>query len=191
MSTTLAPRTHSWTRGEYYKIADAGLFHSKRVELIEGQVVEMSPVGSVHATGVVLVARVLEDVLKDGYVIRWQMPLALSEHSEPEPDVAVVQGSVRDYTRQHLAIAVLVVEVFDTSLGYDRTTKAALYAEAGIAEYWIINLRDSQIEAHRQPQPTAEGYGYRYAETVALSNMESITPRAAPAVSISIEDLLP
>lgn len=86
MSTTLAPRIHSWTCDEYYKMADAGLFHSKRVELIEGQVVEMSPMGSVHATGVVLAGTVLEHVFAQGYVVRWQMPLALSEHSEPEPD---------------------------------------------------------------------------------------------------------
>ena len=191
MSAIVEPHVHRWTRDEYYTMAEAGLFRGNRVELIEGQVVEMSPMGSAHATAIVLAGNVLEDAFAHGYVVRWQMPLALSKHSEPEPDIAVVRGNVRDYAQQHPDTAVLVVEVSDTSLGYDRTTKAALYAEAGIEEYWIVNLVEHQMEVCRQPQPAPEGYGYRYADIVVLSSTERVTPHAAPSTSILVADLLP
>lgn len=191
MSTIVEPHVRRWTRDEYYKMAEAGLFGGNRVELIEGQIVEMSPMKSLHATAIMLVARALEDLFKNGYVVRWQMPLALDAYSEPDPDVAVVQGSVRDYTHQHPTTAALVVEVADTSLLYDRTEKARLYANAGIAEYWLVNVREKHVEVYRQPQPTAAQLEAQYTDVTVLKSTDVITPQAVPAASIPIADLLP
>jgi len=97
------------------------------------------------------------------FVIRIQLPLALSEYDELQPDIAVVAGSIRDYEKEHPATAVLVVEVSDTILRMDRTTKDSLYARAGITEYWILDLNGRLPEVYRDPKPMRDqafGYGY-------------------------------
>ena len=109
------------------------------------------------------------------------MPLRLGEITEPEPDVAVIAGSIRDYTDAHPSTAALVIEVADTSLAYDRTTKASLYAKAGIAEYWIINLNNRQLEVYRSPRVDAtQRYGFRYADITIYSATECVAPLAMP-----------
>jgi Uma2 family endonuclease len=192
MELLIEPRAHLWTRGEYYKMAEAGLFEGRHVELIEGQVIEMSPMGSLHATAVALTARVLEKAFGQDAFVRWQMPLATGETSEPEPDVAVVAGDVRDYRGAHPATAIVVVEVADTSLAYDRTHKASVYAKAGIADYWTVNLIDRQLEVHRGPRiDAARPFGFGYADVKILSSADSISPLSAPQVTIRVADLLP
>src|SRR5438093_10187695 len=126
------PQVHRWTRSDYYKMAEAGLLEDKRVELIEGQVIEMTPTGSLHATAVVLAARRLERVFGAGYFARWQMPLAVMPNTELEPDLAIVKGHVRDYKDSHPKTAALIVEVAESSLIQDRTKKAEIYGRAGI-----------------------------------------------------------
>ena len=120
MNVLAAPRVHVWTRGEYHKLVSLGFFDGQHVELIEGQVVDTQPMGSLHATAVALVARELERAFGAGYFVRWQMPFGVGDLSEPEPDVAVVEGDIRDYVDAHPRTAVLVVEVADTSLDFDR-----------------------------------------------------------------------
>src|SRR6185503_17019182 len=95
------PQVHQWTRDEYYKMAEAGLFAGKHVELIEGRIIEMSPMGSVHATSVSLAGDALRSVISQGFFTRSQMPLDLGQLSEPEPDIAVITGEARDYTNAH------------------------------------------------------------------------------------------
>ena len=186
------PQIHLWTRGEYYKMAEAGLFEGRHVELIEGRVVEMSPMGSLHATAVALTARALEKAFGQGYFVRWQMPLAAGETSEPEPDVAVIAGDVRDYREAHPTTAVLIVEVADTSLAYDRFEKASLYARAGIPDYWVLNLIDRQFEVRRNRGPDAsQPFGFGYADVKVLSSVDSITPLSMPQATVSVTDLLP
>jgi len=114
-----------------------------------------------------------------------QLPLALGPYSEPEPDVAVVEGTIDDYVEAHPSTAVLVVEVADASLQFDRTRKAALYARAGIPDYWIVNLLDGVLEVHRQP----EGDAYR--ERLVLPSQERVRPLARPEVEIAVAELLP
>jgi Uma2 family endonuclease len=109
MSTLVAPHVHLWTRNEYHQMAELGWFARQRVELIEGQVIDMSPMGSEHATAVVLTAKAVEQVFGTGYFVRWQMPFGVGELSEPEPDVAVIAGDIRDYTTEHPTSAVLIV----------------------------------------------------------------------------------
>jgi Uma2 family endonuclease len=192
MAVLTEPRVHQWTRSEYYTMAAAGLFDGKHVELIEGQVIEMSPMGSPHRTAVILAGDALRQAFGAGYFVQAQVPLALGELSDPEPDLAVIAGAVRDYTEAHPTTAVLIVEVADTSLTYDRTTKASLYAKAGLADYWIVNLVDRQLEVHRHPMANpASPFGFGYAEVTILTAADLVTPVAATPAVIPVADLLP
>ena len=128
MQTLTAPRAHVWTRRIYAQLIALGIFDAQHVELIEGHILDMTPMGSLHATAVALTANVLEQAFGTGYFVRWQMPFGIGELSEPEPDVAVVQGNIRDYVNAHPTTAALIVEISDTSLDFDRTQKAGLYA---------------------------------------------------------------
>ncbi len=147
-----------WTRSEYYRMGELGLFNGQRVELLDGEVIVMSPMGAGHAAAVTKVAHALFRAFGEGFSVRVQLPLALDPTTEPEPDVAVITGSPDDYLDEHPSTAVLIVEVADTSLAYDRTEKARVYARANISEYWIVNLLERQLEVYRKPQ------GERYAE---------------------------
>jgi Uma2 family endonuclease len=186
------PQVHQWTRDEYYKMAEAGLFEGKHVELIEGRIIEMSPMGSTHATGVSLAGDSLRSVIGHGLHIRSQMPLDLGDLSEPEPDIAVVMGKARDYTNGHPKTAVLLVEVSESSLDYDRTEQASLYAAAGIPDYWVLNLIDRRLEVRRGPVPDPnELYGFGYRTVTILHEGDFVSPLAAPQTSIAVADLLP
>jgi Uma2 family endonuclease len=182
-----AVETHRWTREEYERMAAAGLFPpDQRVELIEGVVYDMTPQSSFHATAVRLVEEALRSIFSKGYDIRAQMPLVLDPDSEPEPDLAVVQGTVRDFRDAHPTTAVLVVEVADSSLGHDRRRKAPLYARHGIPELWVIDLRGESIQVYREPAGTA------YRSVAILGRTDSVRPLAAPpGAPIAVSDLLP
>jgi Uma2 family endonuclease len=135
---------------------------------------------------------VLDRVFGSAYHVRPQMPLSVGPHSEPEPDVTVVAGAVRDYTHRHPTEAELVIEISESTLRFDRTTKASLYASASVPDYWIVNLVERVLEVHRQPVPDRdEMFGWRYASVGRFSPGESVSPVRAPDASIPIADLLP
>lgn len=185
-STSPAVALRRFTRDEYDRMIAAGLFQpEERLELIDGQIVEMSPQGSRHSTAVRLTEKALAAAFGDGFDIRVQMPLALDERSEPEPDVAVVPGSTRDYRDAHPSRALLVVEAADKTLRFDRGRKLALYARCGIPEVWIVNLVDTTVEVHRDPD------GARYRSRSVQASGASISPSASPGVRIAVVDLLP
>lgn len=180
------PRVRLWSRVEYEKLVASGVFGpGDRVELLEGEVIDMTPEKSRHAAAVDLVAEALREAFGASHTIRVQHPLAISGTSEPQPDVAVVTGTARDYVDQHPTSAALVVEVSDSSLDYDRTKKARAYAQAGIAEYWIVNLVEGVVEVHCEPR--AEGYG----EVDRLTSGDTVSPRAASHGAVAVSDLLP
>ena len=192
MPLSTEPQVHLWTRSEYYKMAEVGLFEGKHVELIEGQVIEMTPTGSLHATAVALAARRLEKAFGAGYFVRWEMPLVVTQNTELEPDLAIVRGDVRDYKDSHPTTAALIVEVAESSLLHDRTKKAEIYARAGIADYWILNLNDRQLEVHRNPQASSiEPSGFGYRDVTVLTENDVVSPLGAPQEIIAVEDLLP
>jgi Uma2 family endonuclease len=192
MELVAEPQVHLWTRSEYYKMAEIGLFEGKHVELIEGQVIEMSPMGTLHATAVALSGRALENAFVKGYFARWQMPLDAGEISEPEPDIAIIEGDVRQFRNAHPQTAVLIVEVAETSLGYDRAEKASLYAKVGIADYWILNLNDMRLEVHRGPmRDPSQLFGFGYGEVTIIGENELASPLAKPEIQIAVADLLP
>jgi Uma2 family endonuclease len=182
-----------WTQDEYERLADVGLLGpDEHVELIEGEIVEVPPQRSFHTVGIRLAEDKLRAVFGVGFDVRTQMPLTLGQHSEPEPDVAVVVGSPRDYTQAHPSTAVLVVEVSDTTLAYDRETKGSLYAAAGIPEYWLLNLVDRQLEIYRDPGalPGARyGFGYR-TRSIALPG-EAVDAPVPASARVAVDDLLP
>jgi len=175
---------HHFTREEYQRMGAAGLFPT-RTELIEGAVYDMSPQKSSHAVAVSLAEAALRSAFGAGAYLRVQMPLALGEDSEPEPDVAVVSGSPRDYLADHPGTALLVVEVADTSLQHDRNRKLPLYARCGIPEALLIDLIRPAVEWHRDPGP--EGYRLR----TVFRRDETLALLACPTAAIAVADLLP
>lgn len=186
MTTAFAPRPRLWARADFERMVDAGVFGpSDRVELLEGEIIEMTPEKSRHAATVDLVAEAVREAFGASHTVRVQHPLALSGTSEPEPDVAVVSGTARDYVDRHPDRAALIVEVSDTSLEYDRTRKARVYAEAGVPEYWIVNVVEGALEVHREPGKA--GYG----SVSRLRSGEVVSPLAAPGAGIPVADLLP
>jgi Uma2 family endonuclease len=185
-------KTRRWRRVEYERLVDLGLFVGERLELLDGLLVVREPQGSRHAAIVEQIGRVLAVTFGDGWHARHHAPLALGEDSEPEPDVAIVAGTARDYVVAHPMTAALVVEVADSSLRLDRRFKAAIYARARVAEYWIANLVDRVLEVHREPTPAADAtdkWTYRVVELVHAS--ATVTPLAAPHARIVVGDLLP
>ncbi|MCS6859570.1 MAG: Uma2 family endonuclease [Abditibacteriales bacterium] len=186
-----APQPFRWTREAYYRLARLGLFDGRRVELIEGEILEMSPQLPPHTSAVFLAEETLRTVFREGYVVRTQAPLSLGMDSDPEPDVAVVAGCLRDYTQNHPTSAVLVLEVAEASLALDRGRKARLYAEAGIEDYWIVNLRERQVEVHRRPQKKPRQRRAAYTEVTVYGEKDTVTPLAAPHAKVKVADLLP
>ena len=184
--TDTTPRVHRLTRARYEQMVDAGIFGPEdRIELLDGDLIERAPQKSKHATTIRLFEQELARVFSEGFDVRAQLPLALGPHSEPEPDLAVVAGSPRDYRDAHPQSALLVVEIAETTLSYDRGRKLAAYARAGIADYWVVDLAGGTIEVCRRPE------GDRYLDRDTRRGGESVAPLAAPQASIRVDDLLP
>ena len=180
-------------RDQYDRLVEAGIFGPEdRVELLEGLLVAREPQGGRHATVVGLVRAALEKTFGSGYHVREEKPIALDEQSEPEPDVVVVPGRPRDYLTAHPSRPVLVVEVADTSLALDRLRKGRLYARAGIADYWVVNLIDEVLEVYRDPVPVPSGRGdWKYDSVCLLRRNAVVTPLAAPRARVRVTALLP
>jgi Uma2 family endonuclease len=185
-------RTRKWSRLEYERLIEKGVFQpDERLELLDGDLVVREPQGTSHTTAVWLVEEALRVAFGAGWGIRCQFPVALDALSEPEPDVAVVTGVPRDYLHAHPSRPVLVVEVAETSLGADRQ-KASLYARAGIADYWIVNLVNRVLEVYREPEPHPPApYGWHYRTVQTLGASAIVSPLAAPEAIIRVADLLP
>lgn len=176
---------HRWTREEYERMVEAGFFDpDTRVELVGGIVYDMAPQKSYHSTAFRLTEETLRKVFPD-MEVRGQLPLALGEDSEPEPDVAVVSGSLRDYTHAHPATALLVVEIADQSLLHDQRNKLPVYALHGIPELWILNLRNRTLEVYRDPS------GERYRSHLILREGDTVSTLARPEAVVPVADLLP
>ena len=192
MATTPA-RTRRWTRVEYDRLIDLGVFRpGEHLELLGGHLVVSEPQGSLHSAAVGLVEEAARACFGPGWAVRVQMPIALDDESEPEPDVAIVPGTHRDYEAAHPARPALLVEVADSSLADDRGTKAALYARAGIADYWIVNLVDRVLEVCRDPVTvTGQRSDWRYRTVTVLHARATIAPLARPDASIEVAAMLP
>jgi Uma2 family endonuclease len=171
------------SRADYDRMVALGLFDDERVELLHGVLVRMSPQGPLHSEVIDRLTERLVPVLLGRARVRIQGPLAASDDSEPEPDVAVLPPG--DYSQEHPARALLVIEVSETSLTKDRHVKAGLYAASGIPEYWIVNLPERVIEVHSR----AEEGAYRRTETRRPG--DEIAPVEFPDVRIRVDEILP
>ncbi len=184
---------HRWTHDEYLQAFELGWFQNKRTELIEGEIIYMSAMNVGHFQGIVKCSEVLHSIFSGkGFFVSTQCPINISEHSDPEPDVAVIVGKPADYKIALPKTAALVVEIADTSLTYDRSEKASLYAKANVADYWIVNLKDRRLEIRRRPMKDESAvFGFSYSEIQILTEKDSVAPLAKSEAEISIADLLP
>ncbi|MBV9852678.1 MAG: Uma2 family endonuclease, partial [Armatimonadetes bacterium] len=166
------PRPLLWSKEQYYKMADLGWFRDVRVELMEGEIIQMSAISSGHWKSTILVGQVMRGIFDKGYTVAEQTSFDGGRKSEPQPDLAVYEGDVRDFNAQP-TYALLVVEVSKSTLTYDRTRKAALYASRDIQDYWIVNLRNNVLEVRRQPT-TLPGQPADYQSLQTLTAADSI-----------------
>jgi Uma2 family endonuclease len=182
-----APAPYRFTREEYHRMGEAGLFEGKRVELLDGEIITMSPQGSAHASAVNRARRALSRILEPAFLVRGQVPVILDDESEPEPDVAVCVPEDREYAGGHPEPKdiLLVLEIAASSLVYDRGRKAAAYSRVGIPVYGIVNLERRVLELMTDPDPAA--VRYRKVETLAEDAHLSLPGGARVAVA----DLLP
>lgn len=180
--------TYRFTVEEFHRMGEAGIFkEDDRVELLDGEVIQMTPIGSRHAACVGRLTRILSDAVADSGIVWVQNPVALDDHSEPEPDVAIVRPRKDFYAQAHPGPqeVLLLIEVSDTTVEFDREVKLPLYAKAGIPEVWIVNLSDQKVEVYRQPS----GQGYHARQDCGAS--EQIAPAAFPDLNIPVREILP
>jgi Uma2 family endonuclease len=164
------PRPHRLTVHDYYRMAEVGLLHpDDRTELIEGEIIDMPPIGSEHASVVTLLNRQLMRAADDSVEVRVQLPVRFMPRSEPQPDFALVKHSSDAYRHAHPTgkDVLLLIEVSDSTLRYDLENKARLYAAHRIPEYWVVDLVNSRIVRHRAPSRT----GYRQRDDVASGTL--------------------
>jgi hypothetical protein len=186
MAVEVLARRRRFTRAEYYRMVEAGILGERdRVELIKGEIVEMSPIGRRHNAFVGNLNQLLVTRLA-GRVIVWvHSSIALAEDTEPQPDLAVLRRGAVSYKERDAWAedALLVIEVADSSLAYDRSTKLRLYAEAGIPEYWVVDCAAETVEVHRGPGPDS------YREVTLVAGVATLRPQAFPDVELRTTDI--
>ena len=191
MQTTLdrpaAPTPRRFDVDDYYRMAAAGILTPEdRVELIEGEIVDMAPIGSEHGGKVNRLNRLLAPAMAAGHaIVSVQNPLRLDRRNEPQPDLMLLRPRADDYGARHPTAAdvLLLIEVADSSLAFDRGAKLALYASHGILEVWIVDLVGRAVEIGRTP--SAAGY----AERLRLSDGD-VSPALVPGLTIGLAELL-
>jgi Uma2 family endonuclease len=181
MSAVFTPTRHKLSVDDYHKLGEAGILNEdSRVELIEGELIDMAPIAVAHMTAVNRLNRLLMRAVADLGVVSIQNPVTVPPHSEPQPDVAVLRPGMDrvDAGLPGPADVLLLIEVSDTTVAYDRGTKLQLYARAGIVECWLVNLQSASLEVHRGPTP------HGYSQTTELRPGDVIAPLNLPAVKV-------
>jgi len=176
-----------FTVGEYHRMGEAGIFtEDDRVELIDGEIVQMTPIGSRHAACVKRLIRLLATAVGDRAVLGAQDPVVLGPDSEPQPDVTLARPRPDFYAGGHPGPGDvwLLVEVTDTTAPFDRTVKVPLYARAGIPEVWLVDLAGQSVEIYRQPS------GGAYADVQRTARGQHLTCEAFPDVSLRVDEIL-
>ena len=178
---------HYFNVDEYYRMAEVGLLSADdRVELIEGEIVEMSPIGSTHGGTVKRSSAFLNRKLGDAVIVSVQDPIRLNDFSEPQPDLALLKPRKDFYSKSHPSAedVLVVIEVADTSVDYDRNVKLPLYARAGIPEAWLMVLAKDVIEVYSQPK------NGKYQKVQRLKRGKTLVSPTMPGFSCPVEDLL-
>lgn len=182
------PQRHPITVEEYLRMGEGNVFApDARLELIEGEIIEMAPIGPPHAGTVAILGRLLERAAGDAAVVWVQNPIRIGDRSMPQPDVALLKPRADMYTRSHPipADVLLLIEVSDTTLRFDVATKMPLYARAGIMEAWVVDVDSAAVQVFRDP----DSAGYRTSFTAAGS--ERLSAGAMPEVVIRVSELFP
>lgn len=185
MTTT---RTRLWTVEEYHRMAEAEILHpEERVELIEGEIITMAAKNPPHSAITKTTADYLRNLLEGLADIRIQEPIYLNQYSEPEPDIAVVRIDPRNYIDHHPRPeeVFLLLEVAETTLLFDRKRKAASYAKAQIADYWVIDVKQEQVFVLRQPGANT------YQQESVWDKNATLSLIAFPNISVSLEKFFP
>jgi len=176
-----------FTVAEYHKMAEAGILsEDDRVELLEGEVVRTAPIGLRHATCVRRLNRLFSKWVGERAIVDVQNPIRLGEHSEPQPDVALLKPRPDFYATSHPGPedVVLVIEVAETSAAVDREVKVPLYARFGVPEVWLVDLAEDRVEVFREP--SAQGYR----EVRVLRRGESVAPALLPDLAVPVDAVL-
>lgn len=179
--SSAAPSRHRFTVEEYHRLGDAGLFANERVELIDGEIIDMAPIGGPHASTVNRLTRVLVTRLGERAVVAPQNPVGLTDLSEPQPDIAVLRPR-DDFYRTHATPAdvFVLIEVAETSLRFDRGVKAPLYGRAGVPETWVIDVLGRTIEVFTEPGPT----GYAARRVAGVNDVLEVAAVPVPVVDL-------
>jgi Uma2 family endonuclease len=185
-------RLRPWTKAEYYRMAELGFFRGQRVELLDGRIVLRDRLTPQHVFALEVLREVLSDSFGGGFCIRQKSPFDLGKWNEPEPDMLLAVGKPEDFRNAHPTTAAFIVEIGETgSVSYLRH-KGGLYAHAGIADYWIVNLVARQLEVYRAPIPDPRRrFGHRYSARTDLLPTATVSPLALPQAVIPVADLLP
>jgi len=176
-----------FTIKDYYKMAESGIFtENDRVELIRGEIIEMSPIGRRHAVCIILLETVLSEKLRKRALISIQNPIQLDDTSEPQPDVVLLKNPIDTYRKRHPQPAdiFLIIEVADTTVKYDREVKIPLYAEANIPEVWLVDINNNCAEMYRQPTPD----GYQNMQK--FTGEQSLSILAFPDIMITVNEII-
>jgi Uma2 family endonuclease len=187
METMARVPRHRFSVAEYYRMGEVGILgEDDRVELVDGQIVEMPPIGPGHATSVTAVANRLAALVGDRALVRTQQPVRLGDLSEPLPDVALVRPPNDRYADAHPVPddVLLLIEVAETTAPYDHQVKIPLYARAGVPECWLVDLRRNVVEVHRSPGRD------RYAERRELRPGDRVAPAALPEAALDVAQIL-
>jgi Uma2 family endonuclease len=182
------PTIKHWTVAEYHRMSELGILDADgKTELIDGQILLMTAKGTPHVVALQLSANSLSEQLKSDALIRTQDPIQLDDFSEPEPDLVVVRGAILDYTEHHPypEDIHLVVEIADSTLKQDSEVKDKLYAKAGISEYWVVDIKNRQVNIFRNPTPTG------YANHLILREPNEFSPLAFPDIVLNLTSILP
>jgi Uma2 family endonuclease len=186
------PQPKRWTVAEFHAICGQPAFEHRRMVLIEGEILEMPVPNPPHNASVSLTDDALRAAFGAGFFVRSQMPLVLGLSTDPMPDLAVIAGSPRDFSKVHPRTAALVVEIAESSLGYDTHEKANVYAAGGIAEYWVVDLVHRQLHVFRDPIVAApQPFGASYRSRQSLDAAAHISPLAAAGSVVAVGALLP
>ncbi len=176
-----------FTRAEYHCMGDAGILKpTERVELIRGEIIEMSPIGPRHVAFVNNLTQLLVKRLAGRAIVSVQNPVALDDDTEPQPDLAILRRRRPVPYKESEPVAedvLLLIEIGDTPLAYDRDIKLRLYAETGIPEYWVVDASAEVVEVHRGPAPG--GYG----ETRRLTGGATVSPEAFPDIALPLAEI--
>jgi Uma2 family endonuclease len=190
MSITQAKR---FSLDEYHKLAELGFFHENdRIELINGELIQMVSKGKAHETCLRNLLRELPKLVGNRATLQSQAPISLPPNSEPEPDFAIVKNRDDNYLSAHPSPAdvLLVIEVADSSLSYDQDVKIPLYAQAGISDYWIFNLFDNYLESYSEPYQDTKGKSGYSNKRIVLPNQVIALP-CFPDLSVDLSRLFP